>query len=229
MTTVVLIDDQAMIRAGIRGVLESASITVLGEAHDGGIAMGLVREVRPDVVLMDLRMPGVNGIEATKRIRADNQLRSVRVLVLTTFDGDADVLEALRAGADGFISKSAEPEELIEAVIRTAAGESSLSARASKAVTAHLASETKVPDPEPRLVALVQTLTPRERDIVIAAASGADNAQIAAAQFISPFTVKTHLNRAMAKLDARDRGQLVAFAYRSGLVPSRPVAENGTL
>jgi DNA-binding NarL/FixJ family response regulator len=218
MTTVVLIDDQAMIRAGIRGVLESAAIAVLGEAQDGGIGVGLVREVRPDVVLMDLRMPGVSGIEATKRVRADDELSSVRILVLTTFDGDADVLEALRAGADGFISKSAEPEELLEAVARIAAGESSLSARASKAVTTHLASEVEVPDPDPQLVALVRTLTPRERDLVIAAATGADNAQIAAAQFISPFTVKTHLNRAMAKLAARDRGQLVAIAYRSGLV-----------
>ena len=218
MTTVVLIDDQAMIRAGIRGVLESAAIVVLGEAQDGGIGVGLVREVRPDVVLMDLRMPGVSGIEATKRVRADDELSSVRILVLTTFDGDADVLEALRAGADGFISKSAEPEELLEAVARIAAGESSLSARASKAVTTHLASEVELPDPDPQLMALVRTLTPRERDLVIAAATGADNAQIAAAQFISPFTVKTHLNRAMAKLSARDRGQLVAIAYRSGLV-----------
>jgi DNA-binding NarL/FixJ family response regulator len=218
MTTVVLIDDQAMIRAGIRGVLESAAIAVLGEAQDGGIGVGLVREVRPDVVLMDLRMPGVSGIEATKRVRADDELSSVRILVLTTFDGDADVLEALRAGADGFISKSAEPEELLEAVARIAAGESSLSARASKAVTTHLASEVELPSPDPQLVALLRTLTPRERDLVIAAATGADNAQIAAAQFISPFTVKTHLNRAMAKLSARDRGQLVAIAYRSGLV-----------
>jgi DNA-binding NarL/FixJ family response regulator len=218
MTTVVLIDDQVMIRAGIRGVLESATVSVLGEAQDGGIGVGLVREVRPDVVLMDLRMPGVNGIEATKRIRSDDELRAVRILVLTTFDGDADVLEALRAGADGFISKSAEPEELIEAVARTAAGESSLSVRASKAVTTHLASEVELPEPDPQLVELLRTLTPRERDLVIAAASGADNVQIAAARFISPFTVKTHLNRAMAKLDARDRGQLVAIAYRSGLV-----------
>jgi len=218
MTSVVLIDDQAMIRAGIRGVLESADITVLGEAQDGGIGVGLVREIRPDVVLMDLRMPGVNGVEVTRRIRADPALASTRVLVLTTFDGDADVLAALRAGADGFISKSAEPDELIDAVQRTAAGESSLSARASRAVTAHLALEGEPWTPEPELVARVATLTPRERDLVIAAASGADNAQIAAAQFISPFTVKTHLNRAMAKLDARDRGQLVAIAYRSGLV-----------
>lgn len=218
MTRVVLIDDQSMVRAGIRGVLESIDITVVGEAQDGGIGVGLVREVRPDVVLMDLRMPGVNGIEATRRIRADPSLGSTRILVLTTFDGDADVLSALRAGADGFISKSAEPEELIAAVQQTAAGESSLSPRAARAVAAHLVAEGDLRTPDARLVALVATLTPRERDLVIAAASGADNAEIAAAQFISPFTVKTHLNRAMAKLDARDRGQLVSIAFRSGLM-----------
>lgn len=218
MTRVVLIDDQSMIRAGIRGVLESTEITVVGEAQDGGIGVGLVREVHPDVVLMDLRMPGVNGIEATRRIRADPTLGSTRILVLTTFDGDVDVLSALRAGADGFISKSAEPVELIAAVERTAAGESSLSSRASRAVAAHLVAEGDPRSPDPYLVSLVATLTPRERDLVIAAAAGADNAEIAVAQFISPFTVKTHLNRAMAKLDARDRGQLVSIAFRSGLM-----------
>ena len=189
MTNVVLIDDQSMIRAGIRGVLESADIVVVGEAQDGGIGVGLVREVRPDVVLMDLRMPGVTGIEATRRIRADPTLAETRILVLTTFDGDADVLSALRAGADGFISKSAEPEELIAAVERTAAGESSLSSRASRAVAAHLVAEGDPRTPDARLVSLVATLTPRERDLVIAAAAGADNAEIAAAQFISPFTL----------------------------------------
>lgn len=219
MTTVVLIDDQGIVRAGIRGVLESADITVLGEAQDGGIGVGLVREVLPDVVLMDLRMPGINGVEATRRIRADSSLATTRVLVLTTFDGDADVLAALRAGADGFISKSAEPDELIDAVERTAAGESSLSPRASRAVTAHLASEGEPRKPDAELSARIASLTPRERDLVIAAATGADNAEIAAAQSISPFTVKTHLNRAMAKLEARDRGQLVAIAYKSGLAP----------
>ena len=207
-----------MVRAGIRGVLESTDIVVVGEAQDGGIGVGLVREVRPDVVLMDLRMPGVNGIEATRRIRADPALETTRILVLTTFDGDADVLSALRAGADGFISKSAEPDELIAAVERTAAGESSLSPRASRAVAAHLVAEGDPRTPDSHLVALVATLTPRERDLVIAAAAGADNAEIAATQFISPFTVKTHLNRAMAKLDARDRGQLVSIAFRSGLM-----------
>ncbi|MFB7890599.1 response regulator [Microbacterium sp. NPDC056044] len=218
MTTVVLVDDQAMIRAGLRSVLESADIEIVGEAADGGAALPLLRATAPQVVLMDLRMPGVDGVEATRRIRADAALGAVRILILTTFDGDAEVVAALSAGADGFLSKSAEPEDLIDAVLRTAAGESSLSPRASRAVVSHLAKGAASVDPDPELAARVATLTPRERDLVIAAAAGDDNATIAKRLFISPLTVKTHLNRAMMKLDARDRGQLVAIAYRSGLV-----------
>lgn len=218
MTRVVLVDDQAMIRAGLRNVLESADIEVLGEAGDGESALTLLRTTRPDVVLMDVRMPGVDGVEATRRIRADADLTKLPILVLTTFDGDAHVLAALRAGADGFLSKSAEPDELIDAVIRTAAGESSLSPAASRAVVSHLAQASAPGQADPELANRVASLTPRERDLVIAAAAGEDNAAIARRLFLSPLTVKTHLNRAMMKLDARDRGQLVSIAYRSGLM-----------
>jgi DNA-binding NarL/FixJ family response regulator len=218
---VLLVDDQAMIRAGLRSVLESADIEIVGEAGDGAAALSLLHSTLADVVLMDLRMPGVDGVEATTRIRADAALTSVRVLVLTTFDADEDVIAALAAGADGFLSKSAEPDDLIDAVLHTAAGRSSLSPRAARAVVSHLAKSRPPAALDPELAARVATLTPRERDLVIAAAAGDDNATIARRLFISPLTVKTHLNRAMMKLDARDRGQLVAIAYRSGLAERR--------
>lgn len=216
MTRVVLVDDQPLVRAGVRAVLESAGIEVVAEAGDGSEALHRARECAPDVVVMDLRMPRMDGVEATRRLRADDALAAVRVLVLTTFDADENVLHALRAGADGFLSKTAEPDQLIEAVERAARGEAALSSAASRAVLTHLVRETP-PTIDPSLVALVETLTPRERDLVIAAATGATNDEIAARLFLSPLTVKTHLNRAMAKVGARDRGQLVAVAYLSGL------------
>ena len=216
MTRVVLADDQPLVRAGVRAVLESAGIEVVAEAGDGGEALHHAREALPDVVVMDLRMPRMDGVEATRRLRADDALAGVRVLVLTTFDADENVLHALRAGADGFLSKTAEPDQLIEAVERAARGEAALSSAASRAVLTHLVRETP-PTIDPRLAALVEALTPRERDLVIAAAAGATNDEIAARLFLSPLTVKTHLNRAMAKVGARDRGQLVAVAYLSGL------------
>ncbi|WP_324011694.1 response regulator transcription factor [Microbacterium sp. JZ37] len=220
MTTVLLIDDQAVIRAGLRSVLESADVTIVGEASEGSRGVELARSLRPDVVLMDLRMPGEDGISATSEIRSDPALDDVRILVLTTFDGDGDVVAALSAGADGFLGKAADPDEIIQAVERVAAGESSLSARASRAVITHLstAKGQRRAEIDSELAALVATLTPRERDLVAAAARGEDNAAIARRLFISPLTVKTHINRAMTKLGARDRGQLVAFAYRGGIV-----------
>jgi DNA-binding NarL/FixJ family response regulator len=219
MTTVVLVDDQAMIRAGLRGILEDAGIDVAGEAADGRAGVEEVRRVRPDVVLMDLRMPLMDGVEAIRRIRADPSLAPTRVLVLTTFDGDRDVVDALRAGADGFLGKTADPEELVGAVTAVADGEVSLSQGATRSVLRSL--DEHAPHPvDPELVRRVATLTPRELDIVQAAAIGHDNARIARDLFISPLTVKTHLNRAMMKLDARDRGQLVAIAYRAGIAPA---------
>lgn len=220
MTTVLLVDDQAVIRAGLRSVLESADIEIIGEAKDGGRAVDMTRALNPDVVLMDLRMPGYDGLTATRDIRADESLHGVRVLVLTTFDGDRDVVAAISAGADGFLSKSADPDEIITAVARVAAGEPSLSPRASRAVITHLSTMPALPPgpADPELAALVERLTPRERDLVTAAAHGEDNAAIARRLVISPLTVKTHLNRAMTKLGARNRGQLVALAYKSGLL-----------
>lgn len=223
MTTVVLVDDQAVIRTGLRSVLESADVEVVGEARDGNRAVELARELRPRVLLMDLRMPGCDGATATRTVREDPDLDDVRVLVLTTFEGDADVVAALAAGADGFLGKAAEPDEIIAAVRAVAAGEPWLSSRASRAVITHLS--TTAPggqeDVPPELARLVEALTPRERELVAAAARGEDNATIADRLFLSPVTVKTHLNRAMAKLAVRDRGQLVALAHRVGLVGGR--------
>jgi DNA-binding NarL/FixJ family response regulator len=219
MTTVVLADDQEMIRAGLRAVLESdAGLTVVGEAGDGVDAVRLAAELRPDVVLMDLRMPAIDGVEATRRIRADHRLDRTRVLVLTTFDGDAELIAALRAGSDGFLAKSAGPDELIRAVHDVAAGRAALSAGALTVAMA--AGSGSAPDrrPDPDLVRRVERLTARERDVVIAVTTGGDNMAIAARLHISPFTVKTHLNRAMTKLGARDRAQVIVLAHQAGLV-----------
>lgn len=214
---VVLVDDQTMIRAGIRSLLDGSGIAVVGEASDGEQGLRMIRTLHPQVVLLDLRMPVLDGIHTLRALRADPSLTAVRVLVLTTFDGDPEVLAALRAGADGFIGKTAEPDELVAAIETTAAGRPSLSDHATRAVIRHLSSE--VPEPvEPELERLAGTLTPREREVVLAAAQGLDNNGIGRALFISPHTAKTHLNHAMAKLGARDRGQLVAMAYRAGLV-----------
>lgn len=218
MTAVVLVDDQALIRAGLRGILEDAGIDIAAEAGDGHAGVEAVRRARPDVVLMDLRMPLMDGIQAIERIRSDAALAETRILVLTTFDGDRDVVDALRAGADGFLSKTADPDELVAAVTAVARGEVSLSQRAARAAIRHLDARDE-PRVDPELARRVATLTPRERDIVQAAAAGHDNNRIARELFISPLTVKTHLNRAMMKLDARDRGQLVAIAFRAGLAP----------
>jgi DNA-binding NarL/FixJ family response regulator len=218
MTTVLLVDDQPAIRVGLRTILESAGIMVAAEADDGDAAVVLAQRLRPDVVLMDLRMPGTDGIGATRRIRDNPGLAEIKVIILTTFDGDPNVLAALRAGADGFLGKSASPDEIIEAVHKAATGDLALSQKAQRALLRHLAEAGEPAPPDPEAAAMAAELTPRERDVVIAAAQGHDNDAIAAQLYISPLTVKTHLNRAMAKLHARDRGQLVATAYRIGLI-----------
>jgi len=219
MVRVLLADDQMMIRTGLMGILAGAEdIEVVGEASNGAEAVQLARDLSPDVVLMDLRMPVLDGVEATRRIRAESGSAGTRVLVLTTFDGDRDVVAALRAGADGFLSKGAEPHELITAITSVAAGDVALSQSAARALVDRVSAGPVLPEPDAVLVDRVGQLTSRERDIVVAAARGDDNDTIAADLSISPFTVKTHLNRAMAKLDARDRAQVVVLAYRAGLV-----------
>lgn len=220
MMRVLLVDDQDMIRAGLRALIADAGIELAGEASDGKQAILAVSRLRPDAVLMDLRMPvmdGISAIRAIRAIRADSDLARTPILVLTTFDGDRGVVDALQAGADGFLSKAAAPEQLVAALIDVAEGRTAISDRAARSVLRHL-SASRAKQPEPQLVARVAELTTREREIVIAAARGLDNQQIAQTLLISPVTVKTHLNRAMAKLDARERGQLVSIAFRAGIV-----------
>ncbi|MBD8728117.1 response regulator transcription factor [Frigoribacterium sp. CFBP 13707] len=219
---VLIVDDQLMIRLGLRGILEASDeVTVVDDVADGLLAVERVLTETVDVVLMDVRMPGIDGVEATRRIRAAGSAGSPgrpSIIVLTTFDDDATVLEALRAGADGFLSKGVGPAELVAGIVDVARGGGVLSARATAALIRQV-SEATPPAVDTAVAALFDRLTPRERDVVVAAAAGKDNATIAAEMFVSPFTVKTHVSRAMTKLQARDRAQLVAFAYRGGLVP----------
>jgi len=219
MTTVLLVDDQALIRMGFRLILDgSPDLQVVGEAGDGRTAVDQVSALRPDVVLMDVRMPGIDGIEATRRIVVAHP--EVRVLVLTTFDLDEYAFAALRAGASGFLLKDASPVELASAVRTVAAGDSVVSPRVTRrllelfarALPADTARSNDVGDP--RLAAL----TPRETEVLRCAADGLSNAEIAARLFLSETTVKTHIGRLLAKLGVRDRVQAVVLAYETGLV-----------
>lgn len=220
---VVLADDQALIRAGFAMIIESEpGLEVVGEATNGREAMELARTHRADVVLMDIRMPELDGIEATKRIAADEDLAGVRVLVLTTFENDDNVVLALRAGASGFLGKGVEPADLVRAIRVVAAGESLLSPAATRSMIARFLEQ---PEPGPLSAPqLLEALTEREREVLALAAHGLSNDDIAAKLYLSPLTVKTHLNRAMTKLGARDRAQLVVIAYQTGLVrPGDPL------
>jgi DNA-binding NarL/FixJ family response regulator len=213
---VVLADDQPLVRGGFAYFIESASdMTVVGEAATGRQAVELARAVRPDVVVMDVRMPDVDGLAATRLITADGQLASVRVLILTTFELDEHVFEALRAGAGGFLGKSAEPAELLTAIRTVHRGDALLSPAAVKALISRFLAQ---PDPRSAPPGRLSALTDREREIVALVATGLSNDEIAAHLFLSPHTAKTHVNRAMTKLGARDRAQLVIAAYESGLV-----------
>jgi len=223
MTTRVLIaDDQALIRAGFRVLIDAADdLVVVGEAIDGHEAVALARSARADVVLMDIRMPGLDGLEATRRIGADPDLAGVKILILTTFELDEYVYLALRAGASGFLGKSVDPADLIDAIRLVAAGESLLSPAATRSLIASfLAQPSRVA--AAGAPASLGQLTDREREIVALVAEGLTNDEIAERLVISPMTVKTHVNRAMAKLDLRDRAQLVVAAYQSGLVRVGP-------
>ena len=216
MIRVLLADDQALIRAGFRMLLDSAEdMKVVGEADDGAQAVALARRRRADVVLMDIRMPSVDGLEATRRIGADESLAGVKVLVLTTYETDEYVYEALQAGASGFVVKDTEPAELLHAIRVIAGGDSLLSPGITRRLIADIAAR-RPPQraPHPAL----SELTGREREIMTLVAQGLSNDDIATQLFLSPLTVKTHVSRAMLKLHARDRAQLVVIAYQSGLV-----------
>jgi DNA-binding NarL/FixJ family response regulator len=217
---VLLADDQVLIRSGFAALIASSDdLIVVGEASDGAEAVARARELRPDVVLMDVRMPGTDGLTATQAITGSSDLAAVRVIVLTTFDADEIVLSALRAGASGFLGKSVEPDELLDAIRVVARGDSLLSPNATRSLIARFLAEPAAAAADTRVpTASLSALTDREREMVAFAAHGLSNEEIAGRLFLSPLTVKTHLNRAMSKLDVRDRAQLVVLAYQTGLV-----------
>jgi DNA-binding NarL/FixJ family response regulator len=216
MIRVLLADDQALVRAGFRVLAGVApDIEVVGEAADGAAAVSLARSLRAEVVLMDIRMPGTDGLEATRQIVADPALSGVRVIILTTFEADEYVFEAIRAGASGFLVKDIEPEDLVNAIRVVARGDALL----SPSVTRRLISSIAGRAPAQRVDASVlAVLTDREREVLALVGAGMSNDEIAGALFMSPLTAKTHVSRAMVKLGARDRAQLVVTAYETGLV-----------
>jgi len=215
---VVIADDQALVRAGFRALLDAQpDLTVVAEAADGAEAVARAVEHRPHVVLMDIRMPGLDGLAATRRIADDPRLTDVRVVILTTFDLDEYVFEALRAGATGFLVKDTEPVELLRAVREVVAGGSLLSPGVTRRLIEEFASRSR-PPAVPSAADVVDPLTDREREIVALVGHGLSNDEIAARLVISAATAKTHVSRAMTKLGARDRAQLVVFAYEAGLV-----------
>ncbi|MFF9341945.1 MULTISPECIES: response regulator [unclassified Streptomyces] len=221
---VLLADDQALLRSAFRVLVDSEpDMEVVGEAADGAQAAALARSERPDVVLMDIRMPGTDGLAATRAITADPELADVRIVMLTTFEIDEYVVESLRAGASGFLGKGAEPEELLGAIRIAHAGEALLSPAATKGLITTFLAQSAATGPAGagadagRLAAL----TAREREVLVLVGGGLSNDEIAERLDVSPLTVKTHVNRAMAKLGARDRAQLVVTAYETGLVRPR--------
>ncbi|MEU8828423.1 response regulator transcription factor [Streptomyces sp. NPDC048636] len=212
---VTLADDQVLVRAGFRALLSAQpDIEVVGEAADGDEALALVREQRPDVVLMDIRMPLLDGLAATRRITEDPALGEVKVVMLTTFELDEYVFEAIRAGASGFLVKDTEPDELLRAVRAVVEGDALLSPGVTRRLIAEFAARSKAPAP----VSVLTELTEREREVMALVGIGLSNEEIARRLVVSPLTAKTHVSRTMVKLGARDRAQLVVLAYESGLV-----------
>ncbi|WP_221355595.1 response regulator transcription factor [Streptomyces beigongshangae] len=219
---VLLADDQALLRSAFRVLVDSESdMEVVGEASDGAEAVRLAREERADVVLMDIRMPGTDGLAATRLISADPALAQVRVVMLTTFEVDEYVVQSLRAGASGFLGKGSEPDELLNAIRVAAGGDALLSPAATKGLIAKFLAQGDDDGREPARSERLAALTVREREVLVQVAGGHSNDEIAERLEVSPLTVKTHVNRAMAKLRARDRAQLVVIAYESGLVRPR--------
>jgi len=219
MTQILIVDDQDDIRAGIRAMLLlDPGLVVVGDLSDGLQVLPFLRDHPVDLVLMDIRMPGIDGVEATRRIRQEHSRERLRVIVLTTFDQDDIVLAALRAGANGFLSKTVSPAELVAGIAEVAGGGGALSAAATAALIGHM-TDSPPPEIDRELLRRFDALTPRERDVIILVAGGLSNDEIAAQLFVSPFTVKTHAVRAMTKVGARDRAQLVSFAFRAGLYP----------
>jgi DNA-binding NarL/FixJ family response regulator len=217
MIRVLLADDQALIRAGFRALIEHTDdIVVVGEATDGEQAVSLATTTRPDIVLMDIRMPGVDGLEATRRIADSQNLAGVRVLILTTFESDDYIYEALRSGASGFVVKDTEPAELVQAVRIVAAGDALLSPSVTRRLIADIAAKGR---PDTAATAYrIDRLTDRERQVLALVGRGHSNDEIASNLFLSPLTAKTHVSRIMTKLAVRDRAQLVVIAYETGLV-----------
>jgi DNA-binding NarL/FixJ family response regulator len=215
MIRVLLVDDQALLRAGFRALIEAEDdLDVLGEAGDGEAAVELARRTHPDVVLMDIRMPRVDGLEATRRISAEPTLAETRVIILTTFELDEYVFDALRNGASGFLLKDTEPADLLAAIRVVAGGDALMSPSVTRRLIAEFASRSRPTVPSEAL----DVLTEREREIVALVGEGLSNAEIAERLVVSPATAKTHVSRAMTKLHVRDRAHLVVIAYETGLV-----------
>lgn len=216
MITVMLVDDQDLVRVGLRTLIDSEEDLVwVAEAADGMAAVSTARQTRPDVILMDIRMPGFDGLEATRRITSDPDLAGTRVIVLTTFELDEYVFKALRYGASGFLLKDTKPAELLHAIRLVADGGALLSPSVTRRLVQEFVSNApRRPEPHPYL----HTLTDRELEVVALVGEGLSNSEIADRLVISPATARTHVSRAMIKLSARDRAQLVVFAYQSGLV-----------
>jgi len=217
---VVVADDQPLLRTGFKALISAApDLEVVGEAGDGREAVRLARAARADVVLMDIRMPSLDGIAATRLITADDDLAGVRVLILTTFEIDEYVFEALRAGASGFLGKSAEADDLLNAIRTVSRGDALLSPAATRSLISRFLATPAAPPPADDAARRgLAALTDREREVTVMVAAGLSNDEIAARLVLSPATVKTHVNRAMAKVGARDRAQLVVFAHRCGLL-----------